>query len=168
MIALTSLYSHVVDPTTSALSLNPPVDQESLRRQKLKRKNLSLTPSTQIQTSRPASLLLYKVNGTIERAVRLGRWTWTRTEDEIVASKRCRRRRAGVSGYFSAKREAAITESVPKVLWVPKDLFVFGPQSEKLSRVQLYRMRFIIRLRQRMLLYGTLLSSVLQFELALT
>jgi hypothetical protein len=34
------------------------------------------SPSQQLQTSRPTRLLLYKVNGTIERAVRQGRWSW--------------------------------------------------------------------------------------------
>lgn len=35
-----------------------------------------LAPSQKTQTSRPTRLLLYKVNGTIERAVRQGRWSW--------------------------------------------------------------------------------------------
>lgn len=76
IIALTSFDSQIVDPMTSALSAEPSSGSTKstkttrLRRQPARKKNphtRTIGPDPAFQT---ASHLLYKVDGTIERAVR--------------------------------------------------------------------------------------------------
>lgn len=56
----------------------------------------------------------------------------------MVASKRCRPRRADLVGYFSPNERCNYGACV-EVFSRPRfGVFAFGPQSEKLSQVQLY------------------------------